>query len=97
VLGRYVRDVGVLTLPEAIRRMTSLPASRLGLTDRGVVRPGAVADVVVLDPSTVADRSTYDEPWQLSVGIQHVFVAGVPVLAAGVPTAHRPGRVLKRS
>jgi N-acyl-D-amino-acid deacylase len=97
VLGRYVRDQGVLTLPEAIRRMTSLPASRLGLDDRGVIKPGAVADLVVLDPDRVADRSTYDDPWQLSVGIEHVLVAGEPVLSNGVPTALRPGRVLRKS
>jgi len=94
VLGRYARDLGVLTLPEAIRRMTSLPASRLGRTDRGVVKPGAIADVVVLDPSRVADRSTYDDPWQLSVGVEHMLVAGQQVLADGVPTGKRPGRVL---
>ncbi|TCN37701.1 N-acyl-D-amino-acid deacylase [Kribbella orskensis] len=96
VLGRYARDEAVLTLPEAVRRMTSLPASRLGLDDRGVVKPGAVADLVVLDPERVADRSTYDEPWQLSVGIEHVLVAGEPVLRDGVPTANRPGRVLRK-
>jgi N-acyl-D-amino-acid deacylase len=96
VLGRYARDEAVLTLPEAVRRMTSLPASRLGLDDRGVVKPGAVADLVVLDPERVADRSTYDEPWQLSVGIEHVLVAGEPVLRDGVLTANRPGRVLRK-
>ncbi|MFI7066661.1 amidohydrolase family protein [Kribbella sp. NPDC050124] len=97
VLGRYTRDHGVLTLPEAIRRMTSLPASRLGMDDRGVVRPGAVADLVVLDPADVADRSTYDDPWQLSTGIEHVLVAGDPVWRDGVPTGRRPGRVLRSS
>lgn len=97
VLGRYVRDQGVLSLPEAIRRMTSLPASRLGLDDRGVIRPGAVADLVVLDPQRVADRSTYDDPWQLSVGIDHVLVAGHPVLRDGTPTNLRPGRVLRKT
>ncbi|TCO21125.1 N-acyl-D-amino-acid deacylase [Kribbella steppae] len=95
VLGRYARDLGVLTLPEAIRRMTSLPASRLGFDDRGVVKAGAVADLVVLDPEQVADRSTYNDPWQLSVGIEHMLVAGEPVLADGVPTGRRPGRVLR--
>ncbi len=97
VLGRYARDQGVLTLPEAIRRMTSLPASRLGFDDRGVVKPGAVADLVVLDPDSVGDRSTYDDPWQFSVGINHLLVAGEPVLANGVPTGRRPGRVLRSS
>ncbi|WP_405067877.1 D-aminoacylase [Kribbella sp. NBC_01510] len=94
VLGRYARDLGVLSLPEAIRRMTSLPASRLGFSDRGVIKPGAVADLVVLDPSRVADRSTYDDPWQLSVGIEHLLVGGQQVLADSVPTGKRPGRVL---
>jgi N-acyl-D-aspartate/D-glutamate deacylase len=94
VLGRYARDLGVLTLPEAIRRMTSLPASRLGFTDRGVIKPGAVADLVVLDPDRIADRSTYDDPWQLSVGVEHMLVAGRSVLADGTPTGRRPGRVL---
>lgn len=96
VLGRYVRELGVLSLPEAIRRMTSLPASRLGFTDRGVIRAGAVADLVVLDPARVGDRSMYEDPWQLSVGIEHVLVAGEPVLRAGVPTDRRPGRVLRK-
>jgi N-acyl-D-amino-acid deacylase len=94
VLGHYARVLGVLSIGEAIRRMTALPASRLGLTDRGVLRPGAVADLVVLDPARVADRSTYDDPWQLSVGVEHVLVAGEPVLANGVPTGRRPGRVI---
>ncbi|WP_328519517.1 N-acyl-D-amino-acid deacylase family protein [Kribbella sp. NBC_00359] len=97
VLGRYARDLGVLTLPEAIRRMTSLPASRLGFSDRGVIKPGAVADLVVLDPSRIADRSTYDDPWQLSVGVNQVLVAGERVLADGTPTGRRPGRVLRPS
>jgi len=97
VLGRYARELAVLTVPEAIRRMTSLPASRLGFTDRGVIRPGAIADLVVLDPSRIADRSTYDDPWQLSVGVEHLFVAGERVLSDGVPTGRRPGRVLRPS
>lgn len=96
VLGRYVRDQAVLSLPEAIRRMTSLPASRLGLDDRGVIKPGAVADLVILDPERVADRSTYDEPWQLSVGIEHLLIGGEPVLRDGVPTGARPGKVLRK-
>ncbi|MEU4196046.1 amidohydrolase family protein [Kribbella sp. NPDC026611] len=94
VLGHYARDLGVLSLAEAIRRMTSLPASRLGWTDRGVIRPGAVADLVVLDPARIADKSTYDDPWQLSVGVEHVLIAGQPALADGKPTGRRPGRVL---
>lgn len=94
VLGHYARDRGLFTLAEAIRRMTSLPASRLGWSDRGVIKAGAVADLLVLDPARIADKSTYDDPWQLSVGVEHVLVAGEPVLANGVPTGRRLGRVI---
>lgn len=95
VLGRYVRD-GALPLAAAVHKMTGLPAARLGMTERGVLRPGAVADIAVLDPATVTDRSTYDDPWQLSTGVLHVLVAGEPVLADGRLTGARPGRVLRR-
>ncbi|WP_329001314.1 D-aminoacylase [Kribbella sp. NBC_00709] len=94
VLGHYARDLGIFTLAEAIRRMTSLPAARLGFSDRGVIEPGAIADLVVLDQDTIADKSTYDAPWQLSVGVDHVLVAGQLALANGKPTGLRPGRVL---
>ncbi|TCC16300.1 N-acyl-D-amino-acid deacylase family protein [Kribbella sindirgiensis] len=94
VLGHYARDRGILTLPEAIRRMTSLPATRLGLTDRGHIKPGAIADLVVLDPHTITDNSTYDDPWQLSTGVTHVLVAGQPTLANAAPTDARPGRMV---
>jgi N-acyl-D-amino-acid deacylase len=94
VLGHYARDRGVIGLSEAIRRMTSLPASRLGWSDRGVIRPGAVADLVVLDPGRVADTSTYNDPWQLSVGIDHVLVAGRSAVANGSPTGRRAGRII---
>ncbi|WP_427891338.1 amidohydrolase family protein [Kribbella sp. GL6] len=94
VLGHYARDRGLFTLAEAIRRMTSLPASRLGWSDRGVIKPGAIADLVVLDATRIADKSTYDDPWQLSVGVQHVLIAGEPALTAGVPTGRRAGRVI---
>jgi N-acyl-D-amino-acid deacylase len=67
------------------------------VADRGVLRPGAVADIAVIDPATVTDRSTYDDPWQLSTGVQHVLVAGERVLADGILTGARPGRVLRRS
>ena len=96
VLGHYCRELGVLTLPEAIRRMTSLPCDTFGLTDRGVLEPGYAADVVVLDPDAVADRATFSEPHQLSVGVRDVVVNGVPALRDGVPTGHRPGRHLRR-
>jgi N-acyl-D-amino-acid deacylase len=96
VLGHYCRDHRLFPIAEAVRKMTALPASRLGLTDRGVLRPRTVADVVVLDPATVADQADYARPWQLSTGVSDVLVAGVPVLAGGVPTGARPGRVLRR-
>jgi N-acyl-D-amino-acid deacylase len=96
VLGPYVRD-GDLPLVAAVHKMTGLPAARLGMADRGVLRPGAVADIAVLDPATVTDRSTYEDPWQLSTGVQHVLVAGEQVLSNGGLTAARPGRVLRRS
>ncbi|GAA0926371.1 D-aminoacylase [Pseudonocardia zijingensis] len=95
VLGPHVRD-GDLPLAAAVHKMTGLPAARLGMTDRGVLRPGAVADVAVLDPATVTDRSTYDDPWQLSTGVQHVLVAGDQVLSDGALTGRRPGKVLRR-
>ncbi|HSJ27294.1 MAG TPA: D-aminoacylase [Acidimicrobiia bacterium] len=93
VLGHYVRDEGVLTLPAAIHKMTQMPAQRLGWTRRGVLRDGGVADLVVLDPTTVADRATFADPHQLSAGITHVFVGGRPVFEEGEPTGLRPGRV----
>jgi N-acyl-D-amino-acid deacylase len=97
VLARYVRELGVLDLPDAVRRMTGLPASRLGLTGRGRIAVGAVADIAVFDPDTVADRSTFADPWRLSTGFSTVLVAGVPVLADGAPTGARPGTVLRRA
>jgi len=96
VLGHYTRDVGVLTLPDAVRRMTSLPAATFGLTDRGVLEPGYAADLVVLDPDMVADRATFAEPHQLSVGVRDVVVNGVLVLRDGTATGARPGRRLRR-
>jgi len=94
VLGRYVRDRGVLGLPEAVRRMTSLPASRLGLTDRGVLAPGAVADIAVLDPDHVTDVATYADPRQLAVGVEHVLLAGRRAVTDGLVTPERYGAVL---
>jgi N-acyl-D-amino-acid deacylase len=96
ILCRYVRQRNVLTLPEAVRRFTSLPATRVGLRDRGVLRVGAFADVTVFDPRTVCDRATFEAPIQTAVGIPHVVVNGVPVLRGGRPTGARPGRGLRR-
>ena len=95
ILGRYVRDLGVLRLEEAVRKMTSASAQRLGLKDRGVLREGYVADVVVFDPMTVSDTATYEEPVQFPHGIDHVLVTGAFVVRDGQPTGQRPGGVLR--
>jgi N-acyl-D-amino-acid deacylase len=94
LLGRYVRDERVITLPEAIRRLTSLPATNLGLDRRGRLKEGFFADVVVFDPATIADRATFEAPHQYAVGVRHVLVNGVPVLRDGEPTGSLPGRAL---
>jgi N-acyl-D-amino-acid deacylase len=97
VLGRYVRDTGVLDLPTAVWKMTGLPAARLRLDDRGVLRVGARADVVAFDPATIADRATYEEPHRYPDGIRHVLVNGRLVIRDGEHTGSLPGRVLTRS
>jgi len=94
VLGLYVRQEHWLTLPEAIRKMTSLPAQRLGWKDRGVIREGAFADLVLFNPETVIDRSTFSDPTALPTGIEKVFVNGVLVWEDGKPTSARPGLFL---
>jgi dihydroorotase/N-acyl-D-amino-acid deacylase len=94
VLGRYVREKGVLSLEEAVRKMTGFPASRLKLPDRGLLRPGMKADVVVFDAGTIIDRSEFTRPHQYSEGMRHVFVNGAAVLLDGKPTGARPGIVL---
>lgn len=96
VLGLYVRDKHWLTLPEAIRKMTSLPAHRLGWTDRGLIRESAFADLVLFNPDTVIDHSTFANPSVLATGIEKVFVNGTLVWDADKPTGARPGRVLPR-
>jgi N-acyl-D-aspartate/D-glutamate deacylase len=92
VLGRYVREEGVLPLEDAVRKMTSAVADRLNLRDRGLLRAGMLADVVLLDPATVADRATFADPHQLSVGIREVWVNGERVVRAGAHTGALPGR-----
>ena len=94
VLGRYVREEKLFPLEEAVRKMTSLPAARLGLTERGLLRPGMAADVVVFDPATVADTATYAAPHQYPLGIELVLVNGQIVLRDGIRTEARPGRPL---
>jgi dihydroorotase/N-acyl-D-amino-acid deacylase len=96
VLARYVRERGVLTLEEAVRKMTSLPADRLGLADRGRIREGAVADLTIFDPATVADLATFEAPHQYPAGIPYVIVNGVVVVDGGAMSAARPGQVLRR-
>jgi len=96
VLGRLVREKHWLTLPEAIRKMTSLPAGRLGWTDRGVLREGAYADLALFDPATVLDRSTFEKPQELPVGIEKVWVSGRLVWDSGKATGARPGVVITR-
>ncbi len=95
VLAVYVRELHVLTLEDAIRRMTSLPAARLKLMDRGILRPGMKADIAVFDPLTVRDKATFDQPHQYAEGFSAVLVNGVPVLAEGKMTGALPGRVLR--
>jgi N-acyl-D-amino-acid deacylase len=95
VLGVYVRETGVLRLEDAVRKMTSLNAAKLGIKDRGQLRPGDAADVTVFDPKTVIDRATYGDPFRYPEGIEHVIVNGVPVLENGKPTGKKPGRVLR--
>ncbi len=94
VLGRYVRERGVLTLEDAIHRMSGLPAARLGLMDRGLIRPGMKADLIVFDPATIADLADFAKPHQYAVGVDSVLVNGQPVILHGKLTGARPGRVL---
>jgi N-acyl-D-amino-acid deacylase len=94
VLGKYVREEKVINLQDAIRRLTGLPATNLGLDHRGLLREGYFADVVVFDPNTIADKATYDKPHQYAVGMRHVFVNGVQVIKDGEHTGAKAGRAL---
>ncbi|PZS28014.1 MAG: N-acyl-D-amino acid deacylase [Pseudonocardiales bacterium] len=96
VLGHYCRDVGLFSLGEAVRRMTSLPADNLCLPGRGRLEPGSAADVVVFDPAAVGDHATYAEPHRYATGIHHVLVNGIPVVRGGLLTGQHPGRRLRR-
>ena len=95
ILGRYVRQDSVISLEFAIRKMTSLAAQRVGIEDRGLLRPGMFADITVFDPNTVIDNSTYEQPQQLATGINYVLVNGVPVVDGGKMTNALPGRALR--
>jgi N-acyl-D-amino-acid deacylase len=94
VLGKYVREEHVISLPEAIRKLAALPSSNLGLARRGVLTPGNFADVVVFDPATIADKATFEHPHAYAVGVRDVFVNGVQVLKDGEHTGKTPGRAL---
>lgn len=94
VLGVYVREKRVLTLEEAVRKMTSLPAARFGLQDRGVLRPGMKADIAIFDPARILDRATFANPHQYAEGVSYVLVNGTVVLDNGKMTEARPGQVL---
>jgi dihydroorotase/N-acyl-D-amino-acid deacylase len=96
VLGVYARDKKVLTLEDAVRKMSSAPAARLGLTDRGVLRPGMKADIAVFDPATVRDTATFEKPHQYAAGFSHVVVNGQIVFENGEMTPARPGKVLRK-
>jgi len=95
ILGRYVREAKLLSLEEAVRKMTSLPAQRVGLRERGILKAGFYADVVVFDPTTVIDKATFENPHQYSEGIQLVLVNGQPVWREGTFAGNLPGRVLR--
>ena len=94
VLAVYVREKGVITLEEAVRKMSSFPAARLGLSDRGVLRPGMKADIAVFDPARVRDMATYEKPHQYAEGFAYVIVNGQIAYENGGMTAARPGKVL---
>jgi N-acyl-D-amino-acid deacylase len=94
VLGRFVRDLGIIKLEEAVYKMTGLPAKKLRLHDRGLIKPGLAADLVVFDPATVSDTATYDQPHQYAKGIIHVIVNGRFVVRNATHTGSRPGRIL---
>ena len=95
LLGRYVRDEGILPLEEAVRKLTSLPAANLRIEGRGRLASGYFADIVVFDPETIADHATFEEPHQLATGVRDVFVNGVQVLSEGEPTGATPGQVVR--
>jgi len=94
-LRKYIREEHALTLPDAIRKFSALPAQRMRLTDRGVLKQGMWADVVAFDPEKITDKATYEDPNQLSVGMEYVLVNGVPVITEGKMTGKLPGKVLR--
>ncbi len=95
ILGKYVRDEKLISLEEAVRRFTSRPAARVGLADRGTLRPGLKADITVFDPARIRDVSTFIDPTHYSEGVQYVLVNGKAVVSGGKITAERPGEALR--
>ena len=95
ILRKYVREEHLVTLEDAIRKFTSLPAQRMRLADRGVIKQGRWADIVIFDPDQIRDLATFEQPNQLSVGMRFVLVNGVPVIAEGTATNALPGKVLR--
>ena len=95
ILRKYVREEQKLSLEDAIRKFSALPAQRMRLTDRGVLKKGMWADIVIFDPATIRDRATFENPNQLSEGMQYVLVNGVPVIENGKQTNALPGKVLR--
>jgi dihydroorotase/N-acyl-D-amino-acid deacylase len=95
ILGRFVREQRILTLEDAVRKMTSAVAGRLSIPDRGQIREGMYADVMVFDPNTIIDRATYEKPHQLSEGVKYVLVNGVAVVSDGKVTGAKPGRIVR--
>ncbi|HEX8153305.1 MAG TPA: amidohydrolase family protein, partial [Thermoanaerobaculia bacterium] len=95
VLGHYVRDAKLFTLEEAVRKVTSQAALRAGFADRGILRGGMKADIVVFDDTSIRDRATYEDPHHFSEGVSTVIVNGVPVLRDGVMTGKLPGRAIR--
>jgi N-acyl-D-amino-acid deacylase len=96
VLGRYVREKKIIPMEDAIRKMTSLPAQTFGFRDRGLIREGFVADLLLIDEATVGDRATFEDPHQYAVGFDYVIVNGKPVVAEGNWTGTLPGKAIRR-
>jgi N-acyl-D-amino-acid deacylase len=95
LLGKYVREEKTMPLEEAVRKLTTLPAAILSIEDRGALKPGAFADVVVFDPATIRDHSTFENPHQYSTGVAHVWVNGVQVVKDGAHTGAKPGHAVR--
>ena len=96
VLGVYAREKGTLSMAKAIHKMTGLTAGRLGLKNRGFIKPGFTADLVLFDPLTIQDRSTFDHPHQYATGVVYTWVNGCPIVREGIITGNTPGRVLRK-